>query len=71
MILSCIGDIIGILLGIGVAGLETALLDAKLVVSVGAVIASVSFSIIVGIAFGLFPAKKAAKMNPIDALRYE
>ena len=71
VILSCIGGIIGILLGIGIAGLATSILDAKLVVSIGSVVASVSFSIIVGIVFGLFPAKKAAKMNPIDALRYE
>ena len=71
VILSCIGGIIGILLGIGVAGLAAALLDAKLVVSIGSIVASVSFSIIVGIVFGLFPAKKAAAMNPIEALRYE
>ena len=71
VILSCIGGIIGIGLGIGVAGIAATVLDAKLVVSTSSIIASVTFSVAVGIIFGLFPAKKAAKMNPIDALRYE
>jgi len=71
VILSCIGGIIGILQGIGVAAIVAAILDTRLVISVSSVIISVTFSIIVGIVFGLFPAKKAAKLDPIEALRYE
>lgn len=71
VILSVIGGIIGILLGTGVAGLAALILGAKLVISIGSIVGSVSFSIIVGVVFGLFPARKAARMNPIDALRYE
>ncbi len=71
VILSVIGGIIGILIGTGVAGLATLILGAKLVISIGSIVGSVTFSIIVGVIFGLFPARKAARMNPIDALRYE
>ena len=39
--------------------------------SVAAIIIAVTFSMAIGVSFGYYPAKKAAKMNPIDALRYE
>lgn len=71
VILSVIGGLIGIVQGIGVAAIVAAILDTKLVLSPVSIIISVTFSIIVGVVFGLFPARKAAKMDPIEALRYE
>ncbi len=67
---SCIGGIIGILLGI--AGSYAAkLLGLTAIPSVPAMFISFTVSAFVGIAFGYFPAKKAASLNPIDALRYD
>lgn len=70
-ILSACGGIIGILLGAGlVLGVGTAL-GMPAVVKPSVIIMAVSFSAVVGIFFGLYPASKAAKSDPIDALRYE
>lgn len=71
MILSVIGGIIGTLLGLGIAGIGMLILGVDLVVQVSAVVLAVLFSAAVGLFFGLFPARKAARLDPIEALRYE
>lgn len=71
VVLTSIGGLIGVLIGIGVAKLIGAVVSMPVVVSVGAIAISVGFSMGVGIVFGLVPSIKAANLNPIDALRYE
>lgn len=67
---SCLGGVIGILLGI--AGSYAAqLFNMTAVLSVPSMVISFSISAIIGIAFGYFPAKKASRLNPIEALRYD
>lgn len=70
-IISGIGGVIGIILGAGIASLVSALniggLSAQL--SLGAIVLTTCFSCGVGIIFGIYPARKAAHMRPIEALR--
>ena len=68
---SCIGGVIGILVGSAFALMAGRLLDLKVQPSVQAIIVAFCVSVGIGIVFGYLPAKKAAKLNPIDALRYE
>lgn len=70
-ILSACGGIIGILLGGGIVSLIGMALGMAAVIKPGVIMLAVTFSAVVGIFFGLYPASKAAKSDPIDALRYE
>ncbi len=68
---SCLGGLIGIALGIiGSYGVG-AIMDMKAAISFVSIFISFTVSALIGIAFGYFPAKKAARLNPIDALRYD
>lgn len=71
IVLCLIGGAIGILLGIGIAAVATNLMGYAVSPSMTGIVLSVSFSIFIGVFFGYYPANKAAKLNPIEALRYE
>jgi len=69
--ISFIGGLIGILFGILVSQLVARFGGWPVVITASSVLLSFAFSAIVGIFFGWYPARKAAGLNPIDALRYE
>ena len=71
VVLCMLGGIIGILLGRGASYLVRVLLRWPTEVSVGAIIAAVVTSVTVGVVFGYYPAWKASRLDPIEALRYE
>jgi putative ABC transport system permease protein len=71
VLLSLGGGVMGIVLGVGVATLASALTQWPLRVSWGAIALAFTFAAVVGIFFGLYPARKAARLDPIQALRYE
>jgi putative ABC transport system permease protein len=71
MMLSLVGGCIGILFGVLGARLTTVIAGWPTIISGNTVAAAFFFSLAVGLFFGLYPANKASRMNPIDALRYE
>ena len=71
IILTLIGGIIGIILGAGTAYLVSFFADWPSLISWQVVLGAVLFSMLIGIAFGLLPANKASRLDPIDSLRYE
>ena len=71
IVLSVCGGVLGILLGIGVATLFARVAKWPMVVSPTAILVAFAVAATVGIFFGFYPARKAAKLDPIDALRYE
>ncbi len=71
LILCLIGGIIGMTLGISLGFLAGRAINIPLGVSPSVILIAFSFSSAVGIFFGLYPANKAAKLDPIEALRYE
>ena len=69
--LSLIGGIVGILIGVGTSTLLSSLAQWETLISLGAIVVAFCFSAAVGIFFGYYPARKAASLDPIEALRYE
>jgi len=69
--LSICGGIMGVLIGIASSVLISHVAGWKTIVSPGAVMLAVAFSALVGIGFGFYPARKAAYLDPFEALRFE
>ncbi len=71
IVLSSLGGVIGVVLGLSFGIGISLFFDLPLVFNTSIVLIAFLFSTLVGIVFGYFPARKAARLNPIDALRYE
>lgn len=70
-IITLLGGVIGIILGSGLAVIICGVLGFQARVGLGTVLFAAVFSSAVGIFFGIYPAKKAARLSPIEALRHE
>jgi len=71
VLLTVIGGIFGIILGFGLSQAAARALDITALVTINSILLAVGVSSVIGIIFGIYPAAKAARLNPIDALRYE
>nr|CAD6615936.1 multidrug ABC transporter substrate-binding protein [Rhizobium sp. TCK] len=71
VMLSVFGGVAGILTGLGLAYGVVGLLNVPFVTSPTIILVAFAFSAVIGVVFGYFPARRAAQMNPIDALRHE
>jgi putative ABC transport system permease protein len=71
VVLSGLGGLIGIALGLALAGVATRALEVPFVLDPTIVLIAFAFSAIVGVIFGYFPARRAAHLDPIEALRHE
>jgi putative ABC transport system permease protein len=71
VVLSLFGGLVGILIGFGIALLATRVLQVPFTVDATIVFVAFAFSALVGVVFGYFPARRAARLDPIEALRHE
>ena len=71
VLISVIGGLLGLMIGAGLSSVLGAVLDVAPQITFGNVMAVLAFSIAIGVFFGIYPAKRAAELSPIEALRYE
>ena len=71
VVLTSLGGILGVIVGIILAQVISKINVIPIAISVPAAILSVSFSMLIGIVFGIIPSYKAANLDPIEALRHE
>jgi putative ABC transport system permease protein len=71
MTLSLIGGFIGVVIGVAASQIVSAFATFKAIVSVGSIVLAFGVSFSIGVFFGFYPARKAAALDPIEALRYE
>jgi putative ABC transport system permease protein len=71
MILCLVGGVLGVILGLVLGSVAATILGYSATAPLAAIIVAVLFSMAIGVFFGYYPANKAAKLDPIEALRYE
>jgi putative ABC transport system permease protein len=71
VVLSLLGGLIGVTLGLSLSALLTSVLNVPFVIDPALIATAFGFSALVGVVFGFFPARKAARLDPIEALRHE
>jgi len=71
VVLSLVGGIAGVLLGVGGARILSAAAGWNTTVSLGSVLLSFGFAALIGVGFGVWPARRAASLDPVESLRYE
>lgn len=70
-VISCMGGLVGIILGIFANNIISNVMGINAVMNMSVVLIAFGFSLFVGVFFGMYPANKASKLRPVDALRYE
>jgi len=71
VVLSLAGGLLGVILGVGSSEIISTFVHWPTIISPGSILLAMVFSIAIGVFFGLYPARRAAALNPIEALRYE
>jgi putative ABC transport system permease protein len=71
VVLSLAGGLLGVILGVGSSRIISAFVHWPTIISLRSILLAFFFSIVIGVFFGLYPARRAASLDPIEALRYE
>ncbi|MFZ5974678.1 MAG: ABC transporter permease [Bacillota bacterium] len=71
LVVCLLGGVLGLIISFGIMEILSPLLDMTLTLSAGIAELAIGFSLVIGLIFGLYPANKASKLHPIEALRYD